>query len=1313
MTPAGRVVCGGVIVILGVIAACAVTVAAPPAPAQPPAGPAVVDQALVGTWRMAVGGRGGMSIVSLTIAADGRYQMAAQGAGKQPSESGQFTAHNGRWALKADAGRADHGTLGMPAPGALRLTSFMNQVESGHEVMWLRAFSADGKPGAAPPPAVAPPAKPPVVEPALCGVWRSVSIDRTAFVISTRTIDADGHYRTATQGPGNPPDEVGQVTFANGRWTLRSDAGRTNQGTYQWRDNDAVLIASHFGPAIWFRFAGGDPDEKQQLTEAFGKLTADRRFAWLDSIQSDSAPDALLMAGKVDGAGLEWVQVDEDQFVKVTAGRHAGLCDVKRQGHGWWAEGGNSPGPAGDLRDAMGARSATPSELYDQLRGGIRNVRRTDFGFAADVGPVMTMRALHLDRPPGGAASGTLRVWVTDGVTTRVEFGLTPARPPKEGDDLDLTTKRVLVISSVGTASIDVPDDVLASLGATQTVTVHPLTSAEHPTGQVEADYADLYGQRNERAADEAGGEQARVRQAERMCDEARTAMGEGSLGYIAALVWLADAQSRGGAGQSAAAIERLRGVLNDYAAAHAEDRKPCYVLRRKLSLLCAAAGKIDEARDLLKRSVDLDKTSTDPAIRARYWSDLANLAAFDTSNGPVAEGMRLGYASAGHPTVQDDAADVPFESPIPDVMRGRASASDVLGLMRQTADAANRGDFDGACAFAVQGVRGQLANDAMLAPYMPPHEGLVPSQITNDSMTSVGVAVLVRQSGKDAAARRVLADAILALKGRGEELDAGRHAVVAEADDPSLRSLYEFWRRMADRTSLAAKLGPVGPESPAEYAKRVEHLASRRDNAADDYAKRALASGQLRGATPTGLGDVAASLKAGSALVEFMRYRTFDFTAKTPQDPTYGYLAMVLKGGQAGPNPEVTIVPLPGTVKEVDDQVHAWLRLLTSRSGAPDHPQQVSAAGRAVADRLWKPIAAALGDCRKVYVSPDGDLSFVPFAALPQPNTDRFLIEDVDLAYVSSGRSLIGARLLPGGAPLVVGGPDYGPPAMRHPATRPSLSELSLLLGHSFLPLPGTRREAADVAQVLGVPAAAVLADARATKAAILAVQHPAILHLATHGFFLSAPSDGSGRGLELDPQEDQPARAPATQPTNAPGQGGRPPSAPKVPSSTNDPMDRSGLVLAGANDTLAGRKPFGPDDGILTANEASAMDLLGTRLVVLSACDSGLGQSQNWDGVYGLRRALAVAGARHIVMSLWCVQDQTTAELMKSFYQHLAPPPHGDAGQAPSPESALLAAQRGYIDAARRGGQWPDPYLWAPFVASGSGASLEPGAP
>jgi CHAT domain-containing protein len=205
------------------------------------------------------------------------------------------------------------------------------------------------------------------------------------------------------------------------------------------------------------------------------------------------------------------------------------------------------------------------------------------------------------------------------------------------------------------------------------------------------------------------------------------------------------------------------------------------------------------------------------------------------------------------------------------------------------------------------------------------------------------------------------------------------------------------------------------------------------------------------------------------------------------------------------------------------------------------------------------------------------------------------------------------------------------------------------------FAPLSGSEQEADSIRGVF--TNAIVLKGDSATEAAIKKTASPAILHVATHGYFL-------GRDGEDSSASD---------------------------SDYDNPLLLSGLAFAGAN-----RRDGRGDDGILTALEASGLNLWGTRLVVLSACDTGVGTVRDGEGVYGLRRSFAIAGAETIVMSLWPVSDQVTRELMTGFYTNLK---NG------------LTRGRSLRDVKLQMLKTPNrrhPFYWASFIESGEWADL-----
>ena len=255
-------------------------------------------------------------------------------------------------------------------------------------------------------------------------------------------------------------------------------------------------------------------------------------------------------------------------------------------------------------------------------------------------------------------------------------------------------------------------------------------------------------------------------------------------------------------------------------------------------------------------------------------------------------------------------------------------------------------------------------------------------------------------------------------------------------------------------------------------------------------------------------------------------------------------------------------------------------------------------------------------------------------------------------------------------GTALVLADPDFGAtggkPTKRAEDRGRRSADLSRASIH-YGPLPGTAQEAKAIAPLLGTQP---VTRAHATETALKQVHQPSVLHVATHGYFLPDQPEERNTGLDQGFSSDRPLPAPRTE----------------------NPLLRSGLALAGAN-----RLQSGTEDGLLTALEASGLDLWGTQLVVLSACETGIGNVQTGEGVYGLRRALVNAGAETQVMSLWKVDDAATRDLMVDYYRRL------QAGEGRS--EALRQAQLAMLHSKDR----RHPYYWASFIVSGDWHNLQ----
>jgi len=327
------------------------------------------------------------------------------------------------------------------------------------------------------------------------------------------------------------------------------------------------------------------------------------------------------------------------------------------------------------------------------------------------------------------------------------------------------------------------------------------------------------------------------------------------------------------------------------------------------------------------------------------------------------------------------------------------------------------------------------------------------------------------------------------------------------------------------------------------------------------------------------------------------------------------------------------------------------------------------------VGDLVLRPLVPQLASRRTWFFSPDGELHRVPFAALARKENGALVRygDAHNIRLLTSARELLQPRQAGDGASqaaLVLADPYFeaAPPHAETTAATASvrtdwvapLPEAWRRLRWSRL--PGSRGEGVTLRGLLN---AQLLTDASATSAALEAARSPSILHVATHGAFLAA-----ARSQATSDQERQQALEGKSR-------------------LWDDPMQRAVLVLAGANRSNRSEQ----DAGYFTATKTSLLQLEGTSLVTLSACDSGKGTIELGDGVYGLRRALAVAGAQSSLLSLWKVDDQATRALMESFYLHLR--------SGKSPEQALRETQQLMREHPRL--EWRHPYVWAAFQLYG----------
>jgi CHAT domain-containing protein len=453
----------------------------------------------------------------------------------------------------------------------------------------------------------------------------------------------------------------------------------------------------------------------------------------------------------------------------------------------------------------------------------------------------------------------------------------------------------------------------------------------------------------------------------------------------------------------------------------------------------------------------------------------------------------------------------------------------------------------------------------------------------------------------------------------------ATRHAEERLAhDQPELQPQLEELRQLRVGLAHLVRSTPANPQQQADWRTRFDEMERRKEQLetrlalhSDSY-RRFL---QLRQATARHVAD---TLPEHTALVDFLEY---DHFLPPPQrkgrfTSERRFVAFVLVRGR-----KPVLVPL-GRAEPIEQAVLAWRQPMQSVPlGRIDEP-----AAAKLRRRVWQPLQAHLGDATTVLIAADGALTALPFAALPGARPGTFLIEeDITIGHVASGHQLLelasdAPRPLGRGL-LAVGDLPYG--------TAPDAATLAATPGAIAVgPLPGTRRELdrIDAAHRHAWPkervtllTGAAIDAARLKRELAVSRGKPGYryLHLATHGFFEPPPQNTRTRQGSFD--------------------------ALSVEYRTYDrnPMLLSGLVLAGANRT--------PQDGVLSAEEVSDLDLRGVELVVLSACQTALGKVTSGEGVLGLQRGFHEAGARSLAVSLWSVSDAATSVLMEEFYSNL----------------------------------------------------------
>ncbi len=526
-------------------------------------------------------------------------------------------------------------------------------------------------------------------------------------------------------------------------------------------------------------------------------------------------------------------------------------------------------------------------------------------------------------------------------------------------------------------------------------------------------------------------------------------------------------------------------------------------------------------------------------------------------------------------------------------------------------------------------------------------------------------------------------ADIIFSAKGEiSDEIFKRRRSLVSEADSATT-ALAESYRLTKHQLSQLFIAG-TSDKSPETFSRKLDSLRELANRLEAELARSSASFRKEQDYQDIRAERISKLLPENSVLIEYMSY---DYHLAAHDSVLSRYLVVVVDSQGVR-----DIIDL-GAGADIDRLVHQYRRhlldiALSGRLPSIVHQIEYEKISKALYDKVWEPVEDLVSGKAMVLISPDGGLNIVSFAGL-RDREGRYLIEKYPIHYLTSGRDLIRLKDKPPASSglLALGDPDYNAPAASRlslPNEKPPVPAREVdsstmrstragwgrLDDINVVPLPATRYEVEKIAEswrksseepihvCYGAHASEEVLKAEATG--------KRVIHLATHGYFLqdayseALPQPGFVADQEFFGE---------------------------------NPLLLSGLFLAGANLHGQGVDSPGAEDGILTAEEVTAMNLEGTELVVLSACETGLGKVTEGEGVYGLRRAFQMAGARTVVSALWSISDEATAEMMSHLYEK----------RDESFPETIRRIQLKTINKLRAQGKVDHPFSWGAFIAVG----------
>jgi CHAT domain-containing protein/Flp pilus assembly protein TadD len=478
----------------------------------------------------------------------------------------------------------------------------------------------------------------------------------------------------------------------------------------------------------------------------------------------------------------------------------------------------------------------------------------------------------------------------------------------------------------------------------------------------------------------------------------------------------------------------------------------------------------------------------------------------------------------------------------------------------------------------------------------------------------------------------------------------------ILSSKDQNLIDLYANWKAKREYLAKVYQMSLAEKEKKGINQTQLEAEANELEKQLSSKSELFASANDKRRYTWQ---DVQKQLKKGEVAVEMIRTRYYD---KKWTDSVV-YIALIVKP-ETKNYPEMVVLAHGKSLEQGD--IHYYRNCIKFKR-----------ADKFSYNKFWKPLRDKIGTAQKVYFSADGVYHQLNLLTLQNPETSKYVSEETNIQLVSNTKDLILfskpkklQKNLKDYELHLFGFPDYGNTTNSTNTDRSTFAiqldttQRFLDANGSISSLPGTKTEVENIGNFAKSQKLKtfIYTGKQASEDNLKKLSNPDILHIATHGFFLADVPVSENDKFGEEKRQTQ----------------------------VENPLLRCGLLLADAQEGLKNGEQEGKENGVLTAQEAMNLNLDNTDLVVMSACETGLGEIVNGEGVFGLQRAFQTAGAKTVLMSLWKVDDAATQEMMSLFHENLL------VKKLPKRE-AFTQAQNKLKE------KYRSPYYWGAFVMVG----------